>query len=200
MQMNGLPSSYLPAMMPFMPQLNPSSNIFGSNMGGQGNSGGNTSGMGGAGGNHGSAASFHQPTEKNQVKLFVGGLAFSTSEPHLLNYFQKFGKVENAIVMREKVTNRGRGFGFVLLSFGDEDEAQRVKRSIIAQNKQDGHHILDKRVDVKSADDHQGRGEGGGNHMGRGGDGQHHGGNNNMNSSHFMMNNGQHIQKPNPYV
>ena len=92
--MNGLPSSYLPAMMPFMPQLNPSGNIFGSNMGGQGNSGGNTSGMGGAGGNHGSAASFHQPTEKNQVKLFVGGLAFSTSEPHLLNYFQKFGKVQ----------------------------------------------------------------------------------------------------------
>jgi len=109
---------------------------------------------GGGGGGHGSAASFHQPTEKNQVKLFVGGLAFSTSENHLLSYFQNFGKVENTIVMREKLTQRGRGFGFVLLSFNDEDEAQIVKRSIIDQNKIKGHYILDKRVDVKSADDH----------------------------------------------
>lgn len=27
-----------------------------------------------------SAAQFHQPAEKNQIKLFVGGLAFSTTE------------------------------------------------------------------------------------------------------------------------
>ena len=46
-----------------------------------------------------------------------------TSEQHLQSYFQKFGKVENTIVMREKLTQRGRGFGFVLLSFNDEDEA-----------------------------------------------------------------------------
>ena len=79
--------------------------------------------------------------------------------------------------MREKVTQRGRGFGFVLLSFNDEDEAQQIKRSIIGQNKTEGHYILDKRVDVKSADDHQGRGEGG--NMGGGGGGNHgnhHGG------------------------
>lgn len=56
--------------------------------------------------------------------------------------------------MREKLTQRGRGFGFVLLSFSDEDEAQQIKRSIIGQNKTEGHFILDKRVDVKSADDH----------------------------------------------
>ena len=75
-----------------------------------------------------------------------------------------------------------------------------MKRSIIAQNKQEGHHILDKRVDVKSADDHQGRGEGGNNMGGGRGENHHHGGGGQMNSSHFMMNNGQHIQKPNPYV
>lgn len=80
--------------------------------------------------------------------------------------------------MREKLTQRGRGFGFVLLSFNDEDEAQQVKRSIIGQNKTEGHYILDKRVDVKSADDHQGRGDGG--QMGGGGGGgqNHHGGHN----------------------
>ena len=67
-----------------------------------------------------SAAQFHQPAEKNQIKLFVGGLAFSTGESELLNYFQTFGNVENTIVMRDKATGRGRGFGFVLVSFKDE--------------------------------------------------------------------------------
>ena len=114
----------LPPMMNFqIPPLQHSfSNGGMSGAGGAGHLGGNQTGSGGGG--HGTAASFHQPTEKNQVKLFVGGLAFSTSEQHLQNYFQKFGKVENTIVMREKVTQRGRGFGFVLLSFEDESEAQ----------------------------------------------------------------------------
>jgi len=51
----------------------------------------------------------------------VGGLAFSTQESNLQAYFQKYGKVENTIVMRDRLTQRGRGFGFVLLSFSDED-------------------------------------------------------------------------------
>jgi RNA recognition motif-containing protein len=40
-----------------------------------------------------------------------------------MNYFSEFGKVENAIVMRDRATGRGRGFGFVLVSFTDEPEA-----------------------------------------------------------------------------
>ena len=117
MQMGGLSQYQLPTMMPFMPPLYHSNSSGGMGNGHMSNSSGN------GGGGHGSAASFHQPTEKNQVKLFVGGLAFLTSEQHLQSYFQKFGKVENTIVMREKLTQRGRGFGFVLLSFNDEDEA-----------------------------------------------------------------------------
>ena len=71
----------------------------------------------------GSAASFHAPAEKNQVKLFVGGLAFPTQESDLVNHFQAYGKVDNAIVMRDKITQRGRGFGFVMLQFDDEEQA-----------------------------------------------------------------------------
>lgn len=65
-------------------------------------------------------AQFHQPAEKNQIKLFVGGLAFQTTEQELMAFFSTFGKVENTIVMRDKATGRGRGFGFVLLSLKDE--------------------------------------------------------------------------------
>jgi len=98
---------------------------------------GNLTGMAGMGLNMGmgipnlsvisSAAQFHQPAEKNQIKLFVGGLAFSTTEQDLMNYFQTFGKVENTIVMRDRTTGRGRGFGFVLVSFKDEEEAIHQK-------------------------------------------------------------------------
>jgi RNA recognition motif-containing protein len=78
----------------------------------------------------------------------------------LIKYFGIFGRVDNAIVMRDKETQRGRGFGFVLLSFKDEEDAQNLKKKIIMQNVNEGHYILNKQVDVKSAEDTQGK-EGG---------------------------------------
>ena len=53
----------------------------------------------------------------------MGGLAFPTTEEHLHVYFSAFGKVINTIVMRDRATQRGRGFGFVLVAFKDEEEA-----------------------------------------------------------------------------
>ena len=58
--------------------------------------------------------------------------------------------------MRDKATGRGRGFGFVRMISKDEDEAQKMKE-IILQNNKKGHVILDKKVDVKSADEYQGK-------------------------------------------
>lgn len=49
---------------------------------------------------------------------------------------------------------RGRGFGFVKMTFTDEDQAQQMKEKILTQNIVGGHYILDKKVDVKSADDY----------------------------------------------
>ena len=59
--------------------------------------------------------------------------------------------------MRDKATGRGRGFGFVRMVLQDDDEATRIKDKIIYQNSKEGHYILDKKVDVKSADDYQGK-------------------------------------------
>ena len=72
-----------------------------------------------------------------------------------MGYFQEFGKVENTIVMRDKATGRCRGFGFVLVSFRDEQHAIEMKQVILNKNRNPGHFILEKRVDVKSADDYQ---------------------------------------------
>jgi RNA recognition motif-containing protein len=75
----------------------------------------------------------------------------------LFNYFSQFGAVADVIVMRDKVTGRGRGFGFVKMVYKDEGEAQKKKEEIVSLNHTRGHYILDKKVDVKSADEYQGK-------------------------------------------
>ena len=47
------------------------------------------------------------------VKLFVGGLSFSTSSDRLREVFAAHGSVESARVVTDRDTGRSRGFGFV---------------------------------------------------------------------------------------
>jgi RNA recognition motif-containing protein len=58
------------------------------------------------------------------VKLFVGGLSFTTSNESLRDAFARFGAVTSAIVMTDRATGRSRGFGFVEMA--TEDEANRA--------------------------------------------------------------------------
>lgn len=53
-------------------------------------------------------------TQGNEVgKLFVGGLHQSTTNDTLRAYFNKFGEIEECIVMMDNRTGRSRGFGYV---------------------------------------------------------------------------------------
>ena len=54
-------------------------------------------------------------------KLFVGGLAWATTDASLYGAFSPFGKIIEATVIRERDTGRSRGFGFV--TFENESEA-----------------------------------------------------------------------------
>ncbi|KAI7863433.1 hypothetical protein BDF14DRAFT_1844184 [Spinellus fusiger] len=56
------------------------------------------------------------------VKLFVGGLAWATTEQSLYDTFSAFGQVESAIVIKDRETGRSRGFGFV--TYESDEEAQ----------------------------------------------------------------------------
>lgn len=60
-------------------------------------------------------------------KLFIGGLAFSTSNDRLREVFAQAGGVESATVVTDRDTGQSRGFGFVEMASAEE-AAEAVKR------------------------------------------------------------------------
>jgi len=60
-------------------------------------------------------------------KLFIGGLAFSTSDERLREVFAAAGAVESAAVVTDRDTGRSRGFGFVEMSTA-EGATEAVKQ------------------------------------------------------------------------
>jgi len=59
-------------------------------------------------------------------KLFIGGLAFSTSTDRLRELFAQAGAVESAAVVTDRDTGNSRGFGFVEMASA-EAAAEAVK-------------------------------------------------------------------------
>jgi cold-inducible RNA-binding protein len=55
-------------------------------------------------------------------KLFVGGLSWGTTDKSLEEAFSQAGKVDSAVVIVDRATQRSKGFGFVEMS--TEEEAQ----------------------------------------------------------------------------
>jgi len=47
------------------------------------------------------------------MRIFVGNLAWTTTEDELTQLFESYGIVERAQIMTDRETGRSRGFGFV---------------------------------------------------------------------------------------
>ncbi|XP_057966434.1 heterogeneous nuclear ribonucleoprotein 1-like isoform X2 [Malania oleifera] len=79
--------------------------------------------------------------ESDLGKLFIGGISWDTDEDRLKEYFRTYGEVVEAVIMRDRMTGRARGFGFIV--FADPAVAERVVRD---------KHIIDGRtVEAKKA-------------------------------------------------
>ncbi|XP_042003523.1 heterogeneous nuclear ribonucleoprotein 1-like [Salvia splendens] len=79
--------------------------------------------------------------EVDQGKLFIGGISWDTNEDCLKEYFETYGDVAEAVIMRDRTTGRARGFGFVV--YADPTVAERVVKE---------KHMIDGRtVEAKKA-------------------------------------------------
>jgi len=58
------------------------------------------------------------------TKLFVGGLAWETTDKTLHDSFKEFGDIVSAMVVIDRSTRRSKGYGFV--TFGDATTAQKA--------------------------------------------------------------------------
>jgi len=94
------------------------------------------------------------------MKLFVGGLAWATTDDSLREAFEAHGTVTEAKVILERDTGRSRGFGFVTMADGGED----------AVAKMDGQDLDGRAIRVNEAQDRpRGDRRGGGGRSGGGG-------------------------------
>jgi RNA recognition motif-containing protein len=97
------------------------------------------------------------------MRLYVGNLAYSTTEDTLRNEFGKFGNVTSALVVIDRVSGRSRGFGFVEFSTPDEGTQ--------AINGMNGTSLDGREIVVNEARERQAGGGGGGRPRGGGGGG-----------------------------
>lgn len=56
-------------------------------------------------------------------KLFIGGIAWKTTEDALKEAFGQAGTVESAVIITDRMSGRSKGFGFVEMSSDEEAQA-----------------------------------------------------------------------------
>lgn len=100
------------------------------------------------------------------MNIFVGNLPFSTTDDELHELFERHGEITRATVIKDRVTGKSRGFGFVEMM---DDEMARA--AIEALN---GSDMQGRSLTVNEARPRESRGPrggGGGGGYGGGGDG-----------------------------
>lgn len=65
----------------------------------------------------------NQPKDTTFTKIFVGGLPYHTTDESLSQFFQKFGNIEEAVVINDRQTGKSRGYGFVTMESKEAAEA-----------------------------------------------------------------------------
>ena len=104
-------------------------------------------------------------------KLYVGNLAYSTTEEGLHQLFSEFGKVVSARIITDRDTGRSKGFAFVEMSSPAEAQAAIGK---LNQTELDGRQLNVSEARPQEARSGGGGGGGGGGYGG-GGRGGHRG-------------------------
>jgi RNA recognition motif-containing protein len=102
------------------------------------------------------------------MRIYVGNLSFHTEEPQLEQLFGHHGTVESVRLIRDHVTGRSRGFGFVEMA---DDGQGRAACQALDQQEFDG-----RRLTVNEAKPQERRSGGDSGYSERGGGGGRGGG------------------------
>lgn len=78
------------------------------------------------------------------MNIYIGNLAFSTTEDTLKPLFAEFGEIESIKVIKDRFTGRSKGFGFIEMPSNSEAE-----KAILALN---GNRIDGSNIKVRAAD------------------------------------------------
>ncbi len=76
-------------------------------------------------------------------KLFVGNIDWGSTEEDLQSLFSQHGAIEETVIIKDKMTGRSKGFGFVTFTNDEEGEA-----AIAAL---DGHELNGRPLSVNEA-------------------------------------------------
>ena len=71
-------------------------------------------------------------------KIYVGNLNYATTEEGLSTLFGTYGEVVSAVVIKDKFTNRSKGFGFVEMA---EDSAAQAAISELNEKEFEGRRL-----------------------------------------------------------
>jgi cold-inducible RNA-binding protein len=108
--------------------------------------------------------------ENHFMNLYIGNLSWSISEEELQQLFEAYGEVSSCKIVKDKMTNRSKGFGFVEMPNSDEANA--------AISQLNGKDVGGRSISVNEARPREERPAGGGGFRGgnRGGGGNYGGG------------------------
>lgn len=64
-------------------------------------------------------------------KLFVGNIEWGTTEEDLKELFGQYGEIEEAIIIKDRMSGRSKGFGFV--TFAEDADAEKAIEALSGQ-------------------------------------------------------------------
>ena len=63
-----------------------------------------------------------------EKKLFVGGIAWATTEEQLREAFSEHGEIKDLIIIKDRETGRSKGYGFVTMA--DEESGKNAMEQL----------------------------------------------------------------------
>ena len=83
-------------------------------------------------------------------KMYVGNIPYNATEAELRELFSEYGEIESLQIMKDQVTDRSKGFGFIEMA--NEEDAKKAIEAL------DGKDFMGKSLKVNEAKPQQKRG------------------------------------------